>query len=191
MVGSFIETIPKRGYRFVADVREVSDPSTGSEAQALPTANPTGKKWHTLAFGALALVLFVPIAVLWFGRTRTPYRQSLPELQLRERSHRIANHDGSVIHNLLKLRGGFAAFVQRQVRVPACVGAAHRTGRAKIVRNYRLEEFDGFCRIVAIARQQLALRFGRLRARTAYHFPECAPPSTCITSPVTWRATVR
>ena len=78
----FIETIPKRGYRFVGDVREVSDPSAGSEAQALQTANPTGKKWHTLAFGALALVLFIPIAVFWFGRVNTPSRQSPPELQL-------------------------------------------------------------------------------------------------------------
>jgi hypothetical protein len=32
---------------------------------------------------------------------------------------------------------------------------------------------------------QSALRVGRLRALAAYHFPECAPPSTCSTSPVT------
>ena len=32
---------------------------------------------------------------------------------------------------------------------------------------------------------QSALRVGRLRAHAAYHFPECAPPSTCSTSPVT------
>jgi hypothetical protein len=28
-------------------------------------------------------------------------------------------------------------------------------------------------------------RVGRLRAFAVYHFPECAPPSTCSTSPVT------
>src|ERR1700722_1968692 len=32
---------------------------------------------------------------------------------------------------------------------------------------------------------QPALRAARLRARVAYHLPECAPPSTCSTSPVT------
>src|SRR5260370_34881512 len=32
---------------------------------------------------------------------------------------------------------------------------------------------------------QSALRVGRLRPLAAYHFPECAPPSTCSTSPVT------
>lgn len=31
----------------------------------------------------------------------------------------------------------------------------------------------------------------RLRALRPYHLPECAPPSTCNTSPVTWRASVR
>jgi hypothetical protein len=32
---------------------------------------------------------------------------------------------------------------------------------------------------------QAALRVGGLLAFAAYHFPECAPPSTCSTSPVT------
>ena len=104
----FIETIPKRGYRFVADVREVSDPSTGSEAQALPTENPTGKKWHTLAFGALALVLFVPIAVLWFGRTRTPSRQSLPELQLRELTSN--SYENRVLSGAISPDGKYLAY---------------------------------------------------------------------------------
>jgi len=79
----FIETIPKRGYRFVGDVREVSDPAADSQTHALPSANPIGKKWRALAVTALAVVL-VPIAVLWFGRVRTPSKQSPPELQLRE-----------------------------------------------------------------------------------------------------------
>jgi hypothetical protein len=26
---------------------------------------------------------------------------------------------------------------------------------------------------------------------SAYHLPTCAPPSTCSTSPVTWRASAR
>src|SRR6202522_1953344 len=35
-----------------------------------------------------------------------------------------------------------------------------------------------------------ALRASRLRPFRAHHLPECAPPSTCSTSPVTWRASV-
>jgi len=32
---------------------------------------------------------------------------------------------------------------------------------------------------------------GRARAFAGYHLPMCAPPSTCSTSPVIWRASVR
>jgi hypothetical protein len=35
------------------------------------------------------------------------------------------------------------------------------------------------------------VRACRLRAVLAHHLPECAPPSTCSTSPVTLRASVR
>ena len=40
----YIETVPKRGYRFVAEVREVKTPEAGSQPQAVPGANLTGKK---------------------------------------------------------------------------------------------------------------------------------------------------
>src|SRR5215468_6949987 len=38
---------------------------------------------------------------------------------------------------------------------------------------------------------QPAIRTARLRTFSAYHRPACAPPSTCSTSPVTCRASVR
>jgi len=40
----YIETIPKRGYRFVVDVREVADAEPDSEPQVLSGANLIGKK---------------------------------------------------------------------------------------------------------------------------------------------------
>jgi serine/threonine protein kinase/Tol biopolymer transport system component len=40
----YIETIPKRGYRFVVDVREAAEAEAGSQPQALPGANLIGKK---------------------------------------------------------------------------------------------------------------------------------------------------
>src|SRR5713226_3366621 len=40
----YIETIPKRGYRFVVDVREVADVEADSQLQALPGASLIGKK---------------------------------------------------------------------------------------------------------------------------------------------------
>src|SRR5438309_7241228 len=38
---------------------------------------------------------------------------------------------------------------------------------------------------------QPLLGAGRPRAFAGYHLPTCAPPSTCSTSPVMWRASVR
>ena len=40
----YIETVPKRGYRFVEEVREVAEAETFSPPQAIPGANMTGKK---------------------------------------------------------------------------------------------------------------------------------------------------
>jgi DNA-binding winged helix-turn-helix (wHTH) protein len=40
----YIETVPKRGYRFVVEVKKVAVPEAGSQPQATPGANLTGKK---------------------------------------------------------------------------------------------------------------------------------------------------
>ncbi len=42
--GEYIETIPKRGYRFVVEVRETEAAEAGSQPQTLPGAGMTGKK---------------------------------------------------------------------------------------------------------------------------------------------------
>jgi hypothetical protein len=38
---------------------------------------------------------------------------------------------------------------------------------------------------------QPAICTAQVQTSNAYHRPACAPPSTCSTSPVTWRASVR
>jgi serine/threonine protein kinase len=40
----YIETIPKRGYRFIVEVRETGEAEAGSQPQTLPGASMTGKK---------------------------------------------------------------------------------------------------------------------------------------------------
>jgi DNA-binding winged helix-turn-helix (wHTH) protein len=40
----YIETIPKRGYRFAVEVREIAEAEAGSQPQTLPGASMTGKK---------------------------------------------------------------------------------------------------------------------------------------------------
>jgi DNA-binding winged helix-turn-helix (wHTH) protein len=58
----YIENIPKRGYRFIAQVREV-DPSTGA------TVNPgTGRRKAWIAM-SLAVVLTATVLLTWYCRT--------------------------------------------------------------------------------------------------------------------------
>src|SRR6266568_6226779 len=70
----------------------------------------------------------------------------------------------------------YAAEIKQVARLHAFNISAKRSGRGR--------ELNAELR-------KPALRACRLRALTAHHLPECAPPSTCSTSPVTWRASVR
>ena len=50
--------------------------------------------------------------------------------------------------------------------------------------NVRVEPPDEFC-LVAFRREHSTANFA------GHHLPTCMPPSTCSTSPVMWRASVR
>ena len=58
----YIETVPKRGYRFVEDVTEVADAEAGTQSAARPAA-----RWRELAAGVVAVLLIVSGA-LWFAK---------------------------------------------------------------------------------------------------------------------------
>src|SRR5687767_9730349 len=69
--GRFIQTVPKRGYRFVADVLEVSANGHAENAAvrnvepAIPTEQPKPKiRWHLIGIVLLG-VLFVTGFVVW------------------------------------------------------------------------------------------------------------------------------
>src|SRR6187549_789275 len=63
---SFIETVPKHGYRFIADVRERSAQDTNSDVTPLPTP-------YVLAgLATLVLLSFLVLSFVWFrGIERT------------------------------------------------------------------------------------------------------------------------
>ena len=68
--GRFIQTVPKRGYRFVADVLEVSANGHAEDAvrnveAAIPTEQPKPKiRWHLIGI-VLLTVFFVTGFVIW------------------------------------------------------------------------------------------------------------------------------
>lgn len=81
---AFIQTVPKRGYRFVAEVREISPNGTGEKqsrdsetfeppastaaAGAEPTKTPV--RWHFVAIVLLGVLLLSSFAVWWRATDR-------------------------------------------------------------------------------------------------------------------------
>ncbi len=66
----FIETIPKRGYRFVAGVRLVEPPPQPGEPAEPGSGSP--RKWIWAAVGALAIVSLVWAGASWKGGSVQP-----------------------------------------------------------------------------------------------------------------------
>jgi TolB-like protein/DNA-binding winged helix-turn-helix (wHTH) protein/Tfp pilus assembly protein PilF len=78
----YIETLPKRGYRFIADVSVVdanvvkARPQVEAEEPASETAlpvSPERRPWRTRSvIVTLAVVLILAALAVWFSRSRTP-----------------------------------------------------------------------------------------------------------------------
>jgi eukaryotic-like serine/threonine-protein kinase len=77
--GQYIETIPKRGYRFVAPVREVDLSSAEDQPSEMPAARPTATSrpaaFRMVAIAAVVLLLMAGLALLRRGKTSAPAEQ--------------------------------------------------------------------------------------------------------------------
>jgi DNA-binding winged helix-turn-helix (wHTH) protein/TolB-like protein len=73
----YIETLPKRGYRFIAPVTRVSDAATSRPeppapvVEVLPESNRRGLVWAGVVVGAIALIA---LAVAWAAQQNRPVR---------------------------------------------------------------------------------------------------------------------
>lgn len=103
----FIETIPRRGYRFIADVKRVADPIT--------TARPEGNVPETTGLKSHYLLVAVPIvsvfllAVVWFvsdGSSETP---AAPLLRESYRSQKLITSRTTLVA-AISPDGKFAAY---------------------------------------------------------------------------------
>lgn len=116
----FIETIPRRGYRFVAPVEMIQGgPQEASLTQTnlqlhqdLPTKRESGRstaqKW-LLVSALLAIAVFGTATLLWYRRsvTRSLPRTSAPTVT------RLTNR-GSVEHAAISPDGKYLAFIERE-----------------------------------------------------------------------------
>ena len=74
----FIETIPRRGYRFIAPITRLDAPTIVSSAEpaaipvqieSLPTSHAAGRSWIS-RLAAMGLLIFISVGVVWFWGRR-------------------------------------------------------------------------------------------------------------------------
>lgn len=69
----FVETVPKRGYRFLADVRVLDTSADDApKPEPAPTSRPVVAKWPWLAASSIALALLAVLAFGWAPGRDTP-----------------------------------------------------------------------------------------------------------------------
>ena len=117
----FIETIPKRGYRFVAPVKEVSEEETGSdrpsvtnlsEEEHLGTGLPAGAspQKHSLRIApaiVLGTILLVLVGTVVIWRSWTPWGR---QLQLKETQLTTNSSEASVTAAATSPDGKYLAY---------------------------------------------------------------------------------
>jgi DNA-binding winged helix-turn-helix (wHTH) protein/Tol biopolymer transport system component len=98
----YIETVPKRGYRFVEDVTEVADAEAGTRFPVRPAT-----RWHELVAGVIAVLLIISGA-LWFAKHRLISHPPSPELKLRQLTANSPEND--VISGSISPDGRYLAY---------------------------------------------------------------------------------
>ena len=90
--GRFIQTVPKRGYRFVADVLEVSANGHAENAvpnveAAIPSEQPKPKiRWHFIGIVLLGLLFVTGFVLAEFRRAKTRPPPLRTEISARSQS---------------------------------------------------------------------------------------------------------
>src|SRR5260370_5843282 len=121
---TFVETIPRRGYRFIAPVQGTENGSEAEvTAETVPGPSPVvpleesttagkehpvtrgiGSGWQLLAAGVLA------IAVLAFITVRVAKRKPVSPLQLKQRQLTINSNENAVVSGAISPDGRFLAY---------------------------------------------------------------------------------
>src|SRR5262245_9154245 len=88
----FIETVPRRGYRFIAEVKpHFNHLAAKAEAvQPMPAAKSLASR-HYLWIGALVLLLATAVSIAWFTRSNRASTASVPVLSATFKSTKIIN----------------------------------------------------------------------------------------------------
>jgi DNA-binding winged helix-turn-helix (wHTH) protein/Tol biopolymer transport system component len=88
----YIETIPKRGYRFVVDVTEVADAGADSVSPAVSQPKRASAHWRELVAGGVA-VLLIASAYFWIARHQAFSARPRSDLKVRQLTSNSAEND--------------------------------------------------------------------------------------------------
>ncbi len=102
----FIETVPKSGYRFVAEVREIKENASPAGKEKLAPLLPTQKPYFLIAIGIISLISIFGIAFVWFNGENFSLRK-------RTKLTRLTN-GGKVTNTAVSPSGEYLVFAQKE-----------------------------------------------------------------------------
>lgn len=106
----YIETIPKNGYRFIAEVKDGISRDRGESTTAGTAASGKPATTHARYFAAgIALIFIMLVTVAWFARHRIFGQPTAPILSAPFRSVKFST-SGAVTKTAISPDGKFAAF---------------------------------------------------------------------------------
>ncbi|MBK8466693.1 MAG: PD40 domain-containing protein [Chloracidobacterium sp.] len=104
----FIETVPRRGYRFIA---EISEAPVEIATQPRVIEQPTTKYRRYAAFAALCIFLLCTLATgTWLAKTQVFGSASIPILDANFRSEKFSS-SGKTLHAVISPDGNLAAYI--------------------------------------------------------------------------------
>lgn len=74
----FIETVQRRGYRFIAEVKEINENGSSAEKKKNSSTAPSQKPYFLISIGIISLISIFGISFIWFGENAP-----LPPQQIR------------------------------------------------------------------------------------------------------------
>jgi DNA-binding winged helix-turn-helix (wHTH) protein/Tol biopolymer transport system component len=102
----FIETVPKAGYRFIAEVNPVRPQTPASERDESDPVSPPQKRYFLLTAGILVVVCLFGIAFMWFGGNSSYSPKQL-------RTGRLTT-SGKITNATVSRSGNYLVFAQKE-----------------------------------------------------------------------------
>src|SRR5688572_30437147 len=106
---TFVETVPRKGYRFIADVSTCSVPSTIRSESGIPTKGWRHSRYSFLSVALFILIVAVLASVSYFVRQTVVSNASAPILSMPFMAERLTS-TGNAFQAVISPKGKLAAY---------------------------------------------------------------------------------